>query len=502
MNKRDETIATVLKKAQLYRNGGFKDAKRLGRTKEDFETHLYAFLIDINCCFLPVYIWVLVFLFILCGIFPPFVFDILFYVIYVILFITCVLGLGLITSKTQGQSIGYSMAGLRLVRLNDKKPAANISLIMRQMLGFGIPMMVLGFFFGTFGVILWWVINGTLVLVTPHQQTLFDIIFHLTTVKEADVNVQIVEHVEQPKPQPKKPIIRRSPIDLHIRSNYSSDGSYDVEELFKQAKANHMEVISITDHNCARVNAAALRFSQLYGIQYIPGVEFDCQYRGIPVRVLGYYIDWENKIFDILEQGSLKRDKQASIERVNKFEKFAGIVIDIDSFMSKSRFQIITGKEITEMVFKNPQTRQMKLMQHYLHNTKSEKEALQRFEHDVFGKSGPCYVEVDLPSLDQIVKAIHQANGIAILSGWRLDYIDDDTLASIVEVGLDGIECFTPDVHDETMTALLKIVQKNKLFVSTGSDYHGPTKPDRQMGQTNCPEKGLSLVRIFTRAAE
>ena len=505
MNKKDETIATVLKKAQLYRNGGFKDAKRLERSKEDFETHLYAFLIDINCCFLPVYIWVLVFLFILCGIFPPFVFDILFYVIYVILFITCVLGLGLVTSKTQGQTIGYSMTGLRLVRLNDKKPAAHISLIMRQMLGFGIPMMVLGFFFGTFGVILWWIVNGVFVFVTPHQQTLFDLIFHLAVVKEADVTVQIVQHVDKPmEPSNLKsqPMLSYSPIDLHIRSNYSSDGVYDVEELFKQAKANKMEVISITDHNCTRVNAAALRFSQMYGIQYISGVEFDCQYRGIPIRVLGYYIDWENQIFDILEQGALKRDKQASIERVDKFEKFTGIGIDIDSFMFKSRFQIMTAKEITDMVFKNPQTRQMKLMQHYLNNTQSEEEALRRFEQDVFGPSGPCHVKVELPALGQIINAIHQANGIAILSSWRLDDIDDDTLQLIVEEGLDGIECFSPDIHEETMKSLLRIAQGRKLFVSAGSDYHGPTKSNRRMGQTNCPEKGLPLVRIFARAAE
>ena len=44
----------------------------------------------------------------------------------------------------------------------------------------------------------------------------------------------------------------------HIRSNYSDDGYYDVEELFKQAKDNGLEVISITDHNCARANAGCV----------------------------------------------------------------------------------------------------------------------------------------------------------------------------------------------------------------------------------------------------
>ena len=505
MNKKDRELARALKKSQLYKNGGYKKADRLKKNADDYESHFLAFLIDINFCFLPVYIWVLLFVLIISGIVSPVIFDLLFYVMYVILFIVCVLGLGMFTAKMHGQSIGYMITGLRLVRLKDKRPATGLQLIMRQMLGFGIPMMILGFFFKTIGLFGWWIINGVVVLLTPHQQTIFDLVFGLVTVNDPEVDVQFKEEVQQldeSKQEVQQPVVHRTPIDLHIRSNYSNDGCYDVEELFKQAKENNMEVISITDHNCARVNAAALRFSQLYGIQYIPGVEFDCQYRGIHIRVLGYYIDWENKIFDILEQESLKREKQASIERVNKFEQFTGIGIDIDSFMSKSRFQTITEREITEMVFKNQQTRHMKLIQHYLENTASEEEALSRFENDVFGRKGPCYVQSLYPELEQIIEAIHQANGIAILSSWKLDYIDDETIEILLDEGIDGIECFSPELHEETMTAVLRIIQQRKLFVSAGSDYHGPSKPGRYMGQTNCPEKGLPLVRIFTKAAE
>ena len=181
---------------------------------------------------------------------------------YVILFIVCVLGLGMFTAKMHGQSIGYMITGLRLVRLKDKRPATGLQLIMRQMLGFGIPMMILGFFFKTIGLFGWWIINGVVVLLTPHQQTIFDLVFGLVTVNDPEVDVQFKEEVQQldeSKQEVQQPVVHRTPIDLHIRSNYSNDGCYDVEELFKQAKENNMEVISITDHNCARVNAAAQR---------------------------------------------------------------------------------------------------------------------------------------------------------------------------------------------------------------------------------------------------
>lgn len=100
-----------------------------------------------------------------------------------------------------------------------------------------------------------------------------------------------------------------SPIDLHLRSNYSDDGHYDVEDLFKQAKQAGIETISITDHNCARANAVAQRFAPLYDIQYIPGVEIDAQYGSRRVRLLGYYIDWNNPVFDTYERLSLQREK-------------------------------------------------------------------------------------------------------------------------------------------------------------------------------------------------
>ena len=70
------------------------------------------------------------------------------------------------------------------------------------------------------------------------------------------------------------------------------------------------------------------------------------------------------------------------------------------------------------------------------------------------------------------------------------------------DLGMDGVECFSNDIHEQTVAAALKIVQKRKLFVSCGSNYHGPTKPKYHMGVSNCPEKALPLVKILTKAAK
>ncbi len=501
-NVKDLTLAYFTKKSKLYRAGGYKYADPLKRKYTDYTSHLYAFLMDINICLLPVYIWVIEFLLIICGMIPPHFFDLLFYIMFALLFISSVVLLGFVTARTKGQSFGYVMMDLKLVKRN-KKEAFSLILILRQALGFGIPVMVLGFFYQVPGVLAWWGLNALCVLITPNQQTIFDLIFGLVLVHEPQQDIRFDSAPKQPVvAAPEKETARITPIDLHIRSNYSDDGYYDVEEIFKQAKQNKMEIISITDHNCARANAAATRFSKLYKIQYIPGIEIDAQYRRTRIRVLGYYIDWTNEVFEILERDSLKREKELSMIRAKKFEDYSGIRIDTVSLMANSRFQTITPDEITRMVFNNERTRQLPLIKKYLENCDQESLAQARFESDVFGKNGPCYVSGEYPDVRDVIEAIHRAGGIAILASWHLDYLSDDLIEEIVNFGFDGIECFSMDIHEETIASCLKIVQKKKLFVSCGSDYHGPTKPKYHMGQSNCPPKALSLVRILTKGAK
>ena len=191
-----------------------------------------------------------------------------------------------------------------------------------------------------------------------------------------------------------------------------------------------------------------------------------------------------------------------SIIRVKKFEDYSGIRIDTVSLMANSRFQTITSDEITRMVFNNERTRSLPLIKKYLDHCDRESLAQARFESDVFGKNGPCYVSGEYPNVRDVVEAIHRAGGIAVLASWHLDYLSDDLIEEIVSLGFDGIECFSTDIHEETIASCLKIVQKKKLFVSCGSDYHGPTKPKYHMGQSNCPEKALPLVRILTKGVK
>ena len=289
---RQRRKAYFKKKTAIYQQQGYRQAKRLTRDKSDYSAHCYAYMIDVSLALCPSLLWLLVFLAILCGFFPVFLLTPMYWITLVLLFFTSMLMTGLISVMTHGQSLGRGYHDLKVVR-KDNREANPFILFLREFIGIGLPVAVLGYFFNFFGLAAFWALNILVVLVSPDQRSIADWILGTHLVFEPQNHIRFEEDVRKE--------LQISPIDLHIHSNFSDDGYYDVEDLFAQAQKAGIRTISITDHNCARANTIARRMSALYDIRYIPGIEIDCMYQERRVRVLGYYIDEKNELFNSVE---------------------------------------------------------------------------------------------------------------------------------------------------------------------------------------------------------
>ena len=489
---RQRRKAYFKKKAAIYNQQGYRLAKKLARGKADYSAHCYSYMIDLSLALCPALLWLLVFLAILCGFFPVFFLTPMYWITLVLLFFTSMIMTGLISVKTRGQSLGRCYHDLKVVR-KDNREANSFILFLRELIGIGLPVAVLGYFFNIFGLMIFWLLNVLVVIASPDQRSIADWILGTHLVYEPQNRIRFEEDVRKD--------LEISPIDLHIHSNFSDDGYYDVEDLFAQAQKAGIRTISITDHNCARANTIARRMSVLYDIRYIPGIEIDCVYQERRVRVLGYYIDEKNELFNSVESESLKREKKASLERARKLKEYTGMVVDMEKLLENNRFQMVTGLEIAKVIFANEVYRQFPIVQKYL-KEESEEKAVIRFAEDLFGKGGPCDVELRYPALEDILEIVHLADGIAVLSSWNCDNFGEAFISSLIARRFDGIEVFSPLVKKETMTKLLKVAKAEKLFISAGSDFHGPSRPDRYLGVTNCPPQALPLVEILTQASE
>lgn len=489
LNKKEIATVFMKKRSKQYQNEGYKYA--LNISNAFLLERIFAFALDTCIMLLPITFWELFMLLILAGILPVFFLTPLELVMFVCIAISIFTFNPLLIAKSGGQTLGKYFYDLKVVQKNHKEASTAI-LMAREVIGFSLPTFVLFFFFNIFGVIAYWALDFLFLLVHPKHISIIDLFLGTRVVVLRKPSVK--QELEPAKEEPETIV---NTIDLHVHSNFSDDGVYNVEELFQMAARQGLKTISICDHNSAKANMIAERMSELYHVDYVPGIELDCRYGNAHLRVLGYFINWSSDIYAHLENESLKREKNASLKRVELFEQFAGIKVDVESLLHKNRFQKITGTMIAKQVLQEPAFHEHPLLAPYLYGDRKTS-PYQAMSEDFFGKDGPCYVEVRHPKLEDILDIIHLTGGVAVLS-WAKDTYElgIETFEEILAKGIEGIEVFTPYYSSKDMAILLKQAKDHHLFVTAGSDFHGGFRTDIQIGETHAPIEAEKFVTNF-----
>lgn len=276
-----------------------------------------------------------------------------------------------------------------------------------------------------------------------------------------------------------------SKIDLHIHSAFSDDGEFTPEEIVAKCRAQKMNVISITDHNSVRGIAGALAAAEKEKgkPQVIEGVELDCTCGKRNFHVLGYRIDHRREEFAQIEQDIIRQEKAAAEEKIRLFEKATGIPLDAAEVFAASDDGVVTGELIAEIVLAKKNVKQYKILRPYLPGGEKSDMPNVRIYWDFFSEGKPAYVPIHYLSLHDAVQLIHSTGGIAILAHPGQNLTDEDSLlSSILSEKIDGIEAFSSYHRKETSRYYMQIAEKEKLFVTCGSDFHGKHKPSIKLG--------------------
>src|SRR5690606_30299310 len=85
-------------------------------------------------------------------------------------------------------------------------------------------------------------------------------------------------------------------IDLHLHS-LVSDGRLSPTELIRQAHANGVRRLALTDHDSTDGVPEAMAEGQRLGVEVIPGIELSADVPGSEVHVLGYFLDFRQPAF-------------------------------------------------------------------------------------------------------------------------------------------------------------------------------------------------------------
>lgn len=268
-------------------------------------------------------------------------------------------------------------------------------------------------------------------------------------------------------------------IDLHIHS-IASDGTLTVQEIAEEAKAVGLKAIAITDHDC--LDGLDYKKQLELPLEVISGVELSTKSEWAEeIHILGYYLNPEDQ-----ELRNLLFNMRQS--RQNRIITMVSKLNDLDIDISLARVKEIAGHD----TWGRPHIARALIEKGY---ATSVSEAFTRYLE--VGK--PAYVSRERLGIEEGIKAITDAGGLAILAhpGLLGDY---DHIASFLptlkEMGLAGVEVIYPEHSLGLTNNLLHLTGKLDLLPTGGSDYHGPGIRDNlYLGRIRAPEEWLVALK-------
>lgn len=283
-------------------------------------------------------------------------------------------------------------------------------------------------------------------------------------------------------------------IDLHMHSFYSDDGEFSPKELVDLCIGKGIKYFSIADHNSVKGIKEAKEYCKDKEINIIPAVELDCTIDGVNLHVLGYGIDYNNDIFDRIEEDIIEQEQGASKKRM-KLIRELGIDFSDEVIKKLSKNGVVNGEMIAEAAMEFDKDKKNPLLQPYYENGTRSDNPYVNFYWDYCSQGKPAYAEVKYISLEKAIEVIKTSGGIPVLAHPGNNVKEKHSLLEAIRVcGIEGIEVYSSYHSKEQVEYYKEYAMKHKLILTCGSDFHGKTKPSIAIGSTDCENKENDII--------
>lgn len=270
--------------------------------------------------------------------------------------------------------------------------------------------------------------------------------------------------------------------DLHCHTKLS-DGTMGIDDIIILAKGSGVTTLAITDHDSLAGTTRAVMIGERYGVNVIPAVEFSAtdKKRGSKVHILCYLPDRPERLEGLCKSNTEKRMKAAKLMVAKVAAKFP-ITVDFilkcavgsTNIYKQHIMQALMECGYTTTIFGDL----FKLL---------------------FSKNSRMNVlgaPVEYPEPIEVIKAIHDAGGIAVLA--HPGFYDNFELLDEIGEELDGVEVWHPENTSEQQEYLKKKAKQYSLVMTGGSDFHGafnayPVK----LGEYGPDEESLNALLTY-----
>lgn len=278
--------------------------------------------------------------------------------------------------------------------------------------------------------------------------------------------------------------ITMSRIDLHLHTTHS-DGSFSTGEVMAFAKQAGLKALAITDHDIIDGIPEATAIGKELEIEVVPGVEISSRLGESELHILGYFLNWTDPL--LAQRLSTLRDSRhlrnpKIVQRLNEL----GIPITYEEVRALAGTESVGRPHIARLLMEKK-------------FVTSAKEAFDRY----LANGRPAFVDRELPEPAEAVRWIREAGGVPVLAHPTWVRTSAEGLRVLVRelkaAGLGGIEVHYSTHTPSQTTEYLDLAKQCDLLVTGGSDFHGVTKPDIEVGigrgQLKVSEKLLDPLR-------
>lgn len=269
------------------------------------------------------------------------------------------------------------------------------------------------------------------------------------------------------------------PADLHCHTKLS-DSSMGIDDLIVLAQKKGITTIAITDRDCQAGTVRAKIIGERRGINVIPGVElsaFDSK-TGKYIEILGYLCDSPDRLEGLCHRNVVSRKKAnqlMTLKIARKYPISPELVLKCatgsTAVFEQHIMHALLECGITDRIYGE--------IYHELFSPESEQNIL---------------VNVTYPEPTEIIDAIHEAGGIAVLAHPGASDCFE-LLDSLAANGIDGIEVWHPENSPAQTDELLKFVRSKKILAVGGTDFKGMyTKNTICVGDCSTPDADVKAL--------
>lgn len=259
-----------------------------------------------------------------------------------------------------------------------------------------------------------------------------------------------------------------STIDLHVHTN-CSDGVLTPAAVVIRAAGNGVRVLAITDHDTTAGLDEARTAAAVHGVALVPGVEVSAQWSGGSLHVVGLFVDPAcRELRDGL--ADIRDLRAARAEEMARRLAGEGLVDPWSAVAAEAGPAVPTRAHFARALVAQGMVPDMA-------------RAFRRY----LGAGRPGHVRAEWPPMEQVVRLIHDAGGLAVLAHPFAYRLGSGRMARLLtafrSAAGDGIEVVCGGGGPGAVDSARHFARRFELAASMGSDFHDPAAHWNDIGR-------------------